>query len=80
MEEGVDVSFTKTIDIDGFFVYMKPSDMISCINSGGTIVDAEEVRSKDKLRSFKKVPKDSNAPPFIKIVPVKFAFLDEKNI
>lgn len=52
--------------------------MISCIKSGGTITEVEQIRNKDAVKSFKKIAIDSNALISGKFIPVKFGYLDEK--
>lgn len=70
------VSFSRTIDIDGFFAVVEPKDMESCINCFGTMIEAIETTKTGTIESIVKIAKDANVSEFVKLRPVQIGFLD----
>lgn len=55
MEEGCDINFERTVDIDGLFAILKPSHLSSTIQSGASLrVDPNYVSAKEatRIRNF----------------------------
>ena len=79
IQEGLDVDFIKTFDVDGFFSIVNPMDLSSCINSGGKMVKFRDSSYKIHKKSIKKILADTSESKIEDATVVKIAELDDKH-